>query len=356
MNNLINIIPNPDALPVAAGWFQFLLQFTYYLHLISVGIMFTIAVSMTVGYFKGTSDENWLTFGKDMGHLLPFTIAFAINLGVAPLLFIQVLYGNFFYTASTLIGTHWILLVVILILGYYAAYWIAFRVSGKHRTKKYLALFTSFILAWTAFILVNVNTLMLKPSLWKGYFSHMGGLHLNTGDPTMIPRYTFYLFLLLAIGGLFIAVYSKIKYGKEKSKPWIAFGSSLSGYSCFLTLPSFIYYMRILPHNIREVFLTGDATWTIVSVFCFFGLIITGYLALQRRIIPASAIMSITLIIFVIMRGKVRSLFLAPFSEKFSTVGTNTQYGVMILFLVTLVAGLALIFWLLWKTHKERKS
>lgn len=356
MNNLINIIPNPDPLPVAAGWFQFLSHFTYYLHLISVGIMFSIALSMTVGYFKGKTENNWLGFGKDMAHLLPFSIAFAINLGVAPLLFIQVIHGNFFYTASTLIGTNWILLIVILILGYYAAYWISFRESGKHGTKKYLALFVSIVLAWTGFILVNVNTLALRPSLWKGYFSHMGGFHLNTGDPTMMPRYTFYLFLLLAIGGLFIAVYSKLKYGKEKSKPWIAYGASLSGYSCFLTIPSSIYYMGILPQNIREVFLTGDAIWTIVSVFYFIGIIITGYLALQRKIVSASVVMGLNLIIFVIMRGKIRSLFLEPFSEKFSTVGPNTQYLVMALFLVILAAGLALIFWMLWKTHKELKS
>jgi len=356
MNNLINIIPNPDPLPVAAGWFQILSHLTYYLHLISVGIMFSIAVSMTVGYFRGRSDENWLAFGKEMAHLLPFTIAFAVNLGVAPLLFIQVLYGNFFYTASTLIGMNWILLIVFLITGYYGAYWISFRDAGKQTVKKYLALFVTLVLAWTGFILVNVNTLMLRPSLWNRYFSHMGGFHLNTADPTMIPRYTFFLFFLLAIGGLFIAAYSRIKHGEEKSKPWVAYGTSLSGYACFLTLPSFIFYMRILPHNIRNVFLAGDPVWTIVSIFCFFGIIITGYLALRKRLMPASVVMGINLIIFVIMRGKVRSLFLDPFSEKFSAIAANTQYPIMVLFLVTLLAGLALVAWMLRKTYMERSG
>lgn len=356
MNNLINIIPNPDPLPVAAGWFQFLSHLTYYLHLISVGIMFSIAISMAVGYFKGKSEENWLGFGKEMGHLLPFTIAFAVNMGVAPLLFIQVLYGNFFYTSSTLIGTNWILLIVILILGYYAAYWISFRKSGNPGTKRFLSLFVSLVLAWTGFILVNVNTLMMRPAEWKSYFSHMGGFQLNTGDPSMLSRYIFYIFFLLAIGGLFIALYSKIKFGDKNSKPWIAYGSSLSGYSSFLTLPSLILYMRVLPDNISEVFVGGDTVWTIVSVFCFFGIIVTGYLALKRKIVHASVVMGINLMIFVILRDKVRSLFLEPFSEKFSTVGTNTQYGVMILFFVTLVAGLGLIIWLLRKTYKELKG
>ncbi len=356
MNNLINIIPNPDPLPVAAGWFQFLSHLTYYLHLISVGIMFSIAISMAVGYFKGKSDDNWLGFGKEMGHLLPFTIAFAVNLGVAPLLFIQVLYGNFFYTASTLIGTNWILLIVILILGYYGAYWISFRESGKPGTKRFLSLFVSLVLAWTGFILVNVNTLMLTPASWKGYFSHMGGFHLNLSETTLLPRYTFFIFLLLGIGGLFIALYSRIKFGEDGSKPWTAYGASLSGYSLLLTLPSYLLYLWLLPSGIREVLISGNIFWTLLNVLCFAGLLISGFLALKKKLTIASIILLLDLIAFVLVRGKVRSLFLEPFSEKFSTVGTNTQYGVMALFLVILAAGLGLVFWLLRKTYRELKG
>ncbi|MEE9203583.1 MAG: hypothetical protein V3U08_01100 [Nitrospirales bacterium] len=43
-------------------------------------------------------------------------MAFAIVLGVAPLLFIQVLYGQLFYTAAILVGRVWILLILVLIL------------------------------------------------------------------------------------------------------------------------------------------------------------------------------------------------------------------------------------------------
>ena len=356
MNNLISIIPNPDPLPVAAGWFQFLSHLTYYLHLISVGIMFGIAISMAVGYFKGKSDENWLSFGKEMGHMLPFTIAFAINLGVAPLLFIQVLYGNFFYTASTLIGTHWILLVVILILGYYGAYWISFREPGKPGAKRFLSIFVSIVLAWTGFILVNVNTLMLTPSSWKGYFSHMGGSHLNLSETTLLPRYTFYIFLLLGIGGLFIALFSRKKFGEVNSKPWTAYGASLAGYSLLLTLPSYLLYMWLLPVNIREVLISGDIFWTLLNVLCFTGLFVSGFLAIRRKLTMASIVLLLDLVAFVLVRGKVRSLYLEPFSEKFSVVGSNTQYGVMALFFVTLVAGLGLIFWILRKTYKELKG
>lgn len=356
MNELMNIIPNPDPLPVASGWFHFLNYLTYYLHLISVGIMFSTAVSMTFGYFKAKSDPKWAAFAKQMSKILPFSIAFAVNLGVAPLLFIQVIYGNFFYAASILIGTVWILLIILLILGYYGSYWIVFKKEKKRGSRKYISVFISLILAWTGFILVNINTLMMTPGRWKSYFSHMGGTDLNLSEPTLFPRYMFYLFLLLAIGGLFIAGFYKMKPEKDESKTGMVFGSSLAGYSCFLTLPSFIIFIRMLPGNIRDTFFMGDLLWTAFSVIFLLGIIASGYFSLKRKITAASVLMVLNLIIFVILRGHVRYLYLERFSEKISIAGLNTQYGVMALFFISFAAGLGLVFWLLRKVYKEIKA
>ncbi|MEN8152531.1 MAG: hypothetical protein ABFR75_00785 [Acidobacteriota bacterium] len=355
MNELINIIPNPDPLPVASGWFHFLNYLTYYLHLISVGIMFSTAVSMTFGYFKAKSDPKWEAFAKQMSKILPFSIAFAVNLGVAPLLFIQVLYGNFFYAASILIGTVWILLIVFLILGYYGSYWLVFKKEKKNGSRKYMSIFISLVLAWTGFILVNINTLMMTPGRWKSYFSHMGGTFLNIGEPTLFSRYIFYLFFLMAIGGLFIAGFYKIKPEKSESKAGTAFGSTLSGYSSFLALPSFIIFMRTLPVNIRDTFFGGDLLWTGICVVFLLCMIATGYLSLQGKVTAASIILILNLIIFVVLRGHVRYLYLERFNEKISVMGHNTQYGVMVLFFVTLAAGLGLVFWILRKVYKEVK-
>lgn len=58
---------------------------------------------------------------------LPVAVALTITLGVAPLLFVQVLYGQFFYTSSILLGYVWLTLLLILLLGYYGYYCYAFR-------------------------------------------------------------------------------------------------------------------------------------------------------------------------------------------------------------------------------------
>ena len=193
MNDIIQMIPDPDSLPVAPFWFVLLLYVTYYLHLISAGIMFGISVQVVIGYFKGKTDIKWKPFARTMSKILPFTIAFAVNLGVAPLLFLQVLYGNFFYTASIVMGIPWILLAVLLIVSYYSIYWVVFKKGNKSRHRLTLSLLAAALFAWIAFLLVNVNTLMMVPKNWKIYFSSTSGMNLNLTEPTLFPRYLFYL-------------------------------------------------------------------------------------------------------------------------------------------------------------------
>ena len=58
---------------------------------------------------------------------MPVAVAAAITLGVAPLLFVQVVYQQFFYSGTILVGWAWLLFLVMLMLGYYAAYAYKFR-------------------------------------------------------------------------------------------------------------------------------------------------------------------------------------------------------------------------------------
>lgn len=53
---------------------------------------------------------------------LPFMLGLAITAGVAPLLFLQLLYQHRFYTANLLLGPRWGAVVPALVIGFYALY------------------------------------------------------------------------------------------------------------------------------------------------------------------------------------------------------------------------------------------
>ena len=87
-------------------------------------------------------------------------MTFAITLGVAPLLFLQLSHGPFFYTASVLTAFPWLALVGLLMPGYALVY----RLVGPTATAPFHAisgLAGALLLLWAGLSFVNVTTLSL---------------------------------------------------------------------------------------------------------------------------------------------------------------------------------------------------
>jgi len=68
---------------------------------------------------RGESDATVVGVLRDW---MPFALGVAITAGVAPLLFVQVLYKHAFYTANLLLFHRWMALLPVLIVGFYLLY------------------------------------------------------------------------------------------------------------------------------------------------------------------------------------------------------------------------------------------
>ena len=53
---------------------------------------------------------------------MPFSLSAAITAGVAPLLFVQIVYPRHFYTANLLLSWRWMIVVPVLIVSFYLLY------------------------------------------------------------------------------------------------------------------------------------------------------------------------------------------------------------------------------------------
>jgi len=193
----------------------------------------------------------------------------------------------------------------------------------------------------------------MVPSRWKIYFSGMSGMNLNVSEATLYPRFLLYIFLFITIGGLFTALFYKIKNKTEEAGLGFHFGSAAAGYSGFLSIPIFFYFLLLLPAEIKNVFLGGRTAWLVLTILFVLSLLISAVLSFKRKIIPAASVFTAGLIIFVLIRNHIRYLYLEPFAGKFSALSGQPQYGVMVLFFVVLAAGLALIAWLLIKSLRH---
>jgi len=74
--------------------------------------------------FPGTTalDRTLQPLSRILREWMPFALSGAITAGVAPLLFVQIVYPQPFYTANLLLGSRWMVVIPVLILAFYLLY------------------------------------------------------------------------------------------------------------------------------------------------------------------------------------------------------------------------------------------
>ena len=200
-----NLIPSIEAIPAPAWIFLLLNVHTFILHILLMNII--LGGSLLILFSRLGKSEAGLegSFHGSIVGKLPSSFALTVNLGIAPLLFVQVIYGHLFYTSSVLMAIYWILIIPLLIIAYYGAY-IHFKKYSMKQLSKVSLFVSSLILIYIAFVFVNNMTLMLQPEKWHEYFNHRGGTILNWTDSTFLPRYLHFLTASVAVAGLFAAL------------------------------------------------------------------------------------------------------------------------------------------------------
>lgn len=192
--------PDPLLLPMPPSALKALLLSTFTLHLMAVNLGVGGACIAAVHAWLGKPQDRDLV--ARLVSLLPPAVTAAITLGIAPLLFVQLTYGPFFYTASALMPLPWLALVFLLMAGYVLLY----RFVGAASARPVTGLLGALLLLGVGLALVNVTTLSLRPDLWVAQAAASPhGLRLNGADPTLWPRYLHMVVSIVAMAGLFLA-------------------------------------------------------------------------------------------------------------------------------------------------------
>lgn len=353
------IIPQPDTIPVSWGWFQFLLLVTFPLHLLAMNAMLGGLAIGIVQHVRGGALQKQLA--HRIAIALPLVIAFVVNFGVAPLLFVQVLYGQFLYTSSVLMGVFWILIVPVLIIAYYGAYFYDFRFIQLGSAGPFVAVLVFSLLVVIGFFFSNNMLLMATPEQFGEYFSHKGGTLLSFGQPGFWPRFLHMLLGALAIGGLFVALLGRFR---KSANPDLAKYAEQVGLSSFLFLTSCnvmvgVWYLLSLPKELMMLFMGGNLGATVS--FCVALLLVLGVLwgAVKGKFWLTFYHAVGLVVVMTFLRSWLRSAYLRDVFT-LNELQIVPQYSPMIFFFVILVAGIACLVWLILKTRDafilERKS
>ena len=343
---MLMTIPDSDPLPLPSPpwllWFLLILTFT--LHVLAMNFILGGSIITAVARLRG--GELPSRFAHAFGKAMPTVVAAAITLGVAPLLFVQALYGRLFFTSAVLMAWIWFAVVPLVMLAYYGAYTIAFRREGRALTV--VAVFVALIFVGVAFIYSNNMSLMLRPDRFAALYNADGrGLHLNATDPTLVPRYLHMLFGAIAVGGMFAMLFG---VAKKASDTALAAWSLTTGSFWFIagTIANAVtglWWLGTLPREVMLRFMGRDPIATIVlSAGVLFGLAALVLVPMRKPVFASSSLL-LSLVTMVLTRDQVRrGMFALADFRVVTTIAP--QWDVIALFAVLLVAALAATAWM----------
>lgn len=335
------LIPVADAIPAPWGWFHVLLLTTFLLHLLVMNAMLGGGIITLISSYRNTEQDHLLC--REFSYKWPYTIAFAVNFGVAPLLFLQVLYGHFVYTSSVLMAVWWLSIVAMLIFSYYAAYIYDFKFDILGKPRVFVLQFSVILMLLIAFTFTNNMTLMLQPERWLAYFSNSNGTLLNLTDPSVIPRYLHFVIGAVSIAGLYLALIGHFGWRKSHVDPAALIATGMNYFSVATALQLLVgtWFLIALPREVMMIFMGGSVLGTGLLIIGFLLTLVVLHFGYRRRVIATCSLTLVLMIVMVLMRDLVRTAYLQPYF-RLDDLEVVTQYSPLIFFLLVLTCGLAL--------------
>ncbi len=344
------IIPSPESIPVHWFWFQILLVVTFILHLILMNLM--LGGSLLVIW------DNVIKKREPAGHNnLPVLVALTINLGVPPLLFVQVLYGHLFYSSSVIMAIPWILVIPVLILAYYGSYVYCRNIERAPLWSRTGIIISSLFLLYTGFMLVNNSTLALNPGSWNIQLEKPGGLNLNLGEPSLWPRYLHFVMAALSVASLGFALYAKFTLKDEDEKNSII-KLNLRRFAWFTVIQAGIgiWFLFSNPKGVWMTFMGESLIATLLlglSLLMLVSMLITAF---RSKLNITLIHLVVIIVIMAIMREYLRAAWLnGVFSP--SSLETTGKISSFIVFLIVFLAGIYMLYYMYrLATNKNKKS
>ena len=354
------VIPNADPTPLPAPVFllKFLMILMFILHILAMNITVGGGVIAVVSGLKAKTNEKLSKLCRSLAKVFPFSVAATITLGVAPLLFLQVIYGQLFYTSSVILAWPWITVIPILIIAYYGFYWFAFK-GKEHGHGVGVALGTVLLFMVIGFFYVNNMSLSAMPEKFiTKYTSHPSGANLFLEQRFIIPRYLHFMVGATAIAGLFVIILGLIQKKKDLDQGnWMMrTGAKWFLYMTMAQVLIGIWFLITLPKDIMMLFMGRNILATMFLIIAFllalFTLVILSRASkdeiLVKPLWSSIGLAVIIMVLMILMRDILRTAFLKP-TFQVSSLAVQTQFGPLILFLATFVIGLGVMYYMLQK-------
>ncbi|MBN2062591.1 MAG: hypothetical protein JW882_19480 [Deltaproteobacteria bacterium] len=342
------LIPIPDILPAPWGLFNILLIVTFTIHLLLANILLG---GTFLALRQSLTKPDAITAERcplEDSKKLPFVMALTINMGVAPLLFLQVIYGQFFYVSSVLMAVYWLSIFLLIIFAYYGIYLFVYKYNALARARVWIMGTTLIFLIIVGFFFSNSLVLMIDPASWTDYFTRPDGKIIHLFGSTLIPRYLHFILASLATAGLLIGL--KGWWMERKGYPVVEtiYGNGLVFYGIITGFQFFIgawYLGTIPPEVLSAVVFESHLAFPVFLVSIVTGL---GSILFSLSKMPLHTAITFLLTIFfmILFRYSIREAHLTQYFNQ-NRPEVVTQLGPAIIFFIIFAIGILLIAFLI---------
>ncbi len=267
---MLYALRDPLGVPAHPVIFLVLAVLTWALHIAAVHVLLGSSALAIRGAFS--AQDHWRRLADAMVNTAKVAVSVAIVIGVAPLLFVQVIYDPFWYTSNVL-SAWWVIAFIFILIVATLALFIFYAMNYEIRHKKVRAP-SAMIIAIIGFLVVGfimhaLSVQTLEPDQWREWYAPNGvidasGRSIHAFDPW---RFGFFILLSFPVIGIWLFGYRRYLQGAgESDAGYLDFlqrlGTRLGAVGGVISLILLTLWMRGLPEDISD-FATG--IWPIAA-------------------------------------------------------------------------------------------
>jgi hypothetical protein len=315
-------------------WLVYILHIvTFTLHLIAMNFL----VGGLIIILFGKVEDKWNnSVVQKFVKMFPNAMAATVTFGVAPLLFLQLLYPKQVYSAAIVSAWFWLMVVVAAIVSYYFLYAASFG-AKSNKTGTYLTLaFIGFL--YISFIYSSVFSLVERPvEIARMYEANQSGTIINTQFGSYIFRWFHMLLGAVTIGGFFVGL-----LGRNDEKIF-SIGKNFYLWGMVSAMAVGLIYMFTLGEMLI-LFMRSLGIWTItLGLLLSLGSL---HFFFKKKFLSAGLMLFISLLAMVITRHVLRLLYLDGYLN-LESIKFEPQWSIFILFLICFVLAIVLVWYML---------
>ncbi|ACZ11579.1 hypothetical protein [Sulfurospirillum deleyianum] len=344
---------DPAGVPFYPIIFQILYVLTWALHIAFVLLSLGSLGLSLYGSAKGSSDKYWSILTPHLIQTGKISVSILIVLGVAPLLFTQVIYDPNWYVTNTLSGMWVFIFIYSLIVGYSMYYWYYYANKAQKSSSTFIGFISFAILVFAGILMHNFTVTSLMPTEWMNMYAPNGVVDTSgwTFNVDTI-RLAFMVSLSIPVVGIFLQNYSRfLSTRKDFEASFIEYsaklGTTLAVSGLLISAVLFVAWMFQINYLFHPVSLA-----TIVGVVLLLAMAKT-----NRNSYYTTLVLVIVALLISTIRELIRFDLMIDLGYNIYDYPVNLEIPTIVMFLSTFLimgfVGVAYLLTMAWKVGKN---